>query len=106
MGVPRNFKKAVDAIRAANGVTVNVSDDEILGAMRLLGRTTGVFGEPAGVAALAGVKKAREEEKIPADCSVAYIVTGNGLKDVANGILAAGEPIFVKPAFDELEKLL
>ncbi len=105
VGVPRNFKKAVTAIQESNGLTVEVTDEEILAAMGLLGRTTGVFGEPAGVAALAGVKKAREQEMLPGDCSVAYIVTGNGLKDVANGIKAAGEPIFVKPAFDEFQKV-
>ena len=30
----------------SNGIAVNVSDEEILAAQRLLGRTCGVFGEP------------------------------------------------------------
>jgi threonine synthase len=96
VGVPRNAKKALAALRDSNAVAVNVSDEEILAAMRLLGRSCGVFGEPAGVAALAGVVKARREEMIPASAEVAYIVTGNGLKDVANGIKAAGEPNYVE----------
>ena len=102
VGVPRNPDKALNAIRESNGVVVNVSDDEILAAMRLLGRTQGVFGEPAGVTGTAGVKKALELGLISPDSTVVSIVTGNGLKDVANGIKAAGEPMLVKPDMDAL----
>lgn len=102
VGVPRNPDKALNAIRESNGVAVNVSDDEILAAMRLLGRTQGVFGEPAGVTGTAGVKKALELGLISPDSTVVSIVTGNGLKDVANGIKAAGEPMLVKPDMDAL----
>ena len=102
VGVPRNPDKALLAIRESNGVAVNVSDDEILAAMRLLGRTQGVFGEPAGVTGTAGVKKALELGLISSDATVVSIVTGNGLKDTANGIKAAGTPMKVKPSMDEL----
>ena len=102
VGVPRNPDKALNAIRESNGVAVNVSDEEILAAMRLLGRTQGVFGEPAGVTGTAGVKKALELGLISPDSTVVSIVTGNGLKDVANGIKAAGEPMLVKPDMDAL----
>ena len=44
VGVPRNADKALAAIRESNGIAVNVSDEEILAAQRLLGRTCGVFG--------------------------------------------------------------
>ncbi|MBM6885945.1 threonine synthase [Pseudoflavonifractor phocaeensis] len=102
VGVPRNPDKALNAIRESEGVAVNVSDEEILAAMRLLGRTQGVFGEPAGVTGTAGVKKALELGLIPPDSTVASIVTGNGLKDVANGIKAAGEPMLVRPDMEAL----
>ena len=102
VGVPRNPDKALNAIRESEGVAVNVSDEEILAAMRLLGRTQGVFGEPAGVTGTAGVKKALELGLIPPDSTVVSIVTGNGLKDVANGIKAAGEPMLVRPDMEAL----
>lgn len=102
VGVPRNADKALMAIRESNGVVVNVSDEEILAAMRLLGRTCGVFGEPAGVTGTAGVKKALELGLISPDSTVVSVVTGNGLKDVASGIKAAGEPMLVKPDMDQL----
>ncbi|NCB62031.1 MAG: threonine synthase [Clostridia bacterium] len=102
VGVPRNADKALAAIRESSGVVVNVSDEEILAAMRLLGRTQGVFGEPAGVTGTAGVKKALELGLISPDSTVVSVVTGNGLKDVQNGIKAAGEPMLVKPDMDAL----
>ena len=102
VGVPRNADKALSAIRESGGLTVNVSDAEIMAAQKLLGRTCGVFGEPAGVAATAGVKKLAEQGKLPHDASVVSIVTGNGLKDVANAIAACGEPITIPGSMDRL----
>ena len=95
VGVPRNADKALMAIRESNGLVVNVSDQEIMAAQKLLGRTCGVFGEPAGVTGAAGLKKLCEQGKIPADATVVSVVTGNGLKDVANAIASCGEPISI-----------
>jgi threonine synthase len=100
VGVPRNADKALMAIRESGGLAVNVTDEEILAAQRLLGRTCGVFGEPAGVTGTAALKKACEEGLIPRDATVVSVVTGNGLKDVANAIKSAGEPINIKPDLD------
>ena len=46
VGVPRNADKALMAIRESNGIVVNVTDEEIMAAQKLLGTTCGVFGEP------------------------------------------------------------
>ena len=72
-----------------------------MAAQKLLGKTCGVFGEPAGVTGTAGLKKACEQGLIFNTASVVSIVTGNGLKDVANAIKYAGEPISI-PADMEL----
>jgi threonine synthase len=106
VGVPRNPEKALAAIRESGGTMAAVSDDEILEAMRFLGRTSGIFGEPAGVAGLAGLIKLVQEGRIGPDEKVVSIVTGNGLKDVKNAIAAAGAPIQVKPVMQELEEEL
>ncbi len=104
VGVPRNADKALMAIRESNGLVVNVSDEEIMAAQKLLGRTCGVFGEPAGVTGAAGLKKLCGQGKIPADATVVSVVTGNGLKDVANAINACGEPICLPNDMDLLQK--
>ena len=102
VGVPRNADKALAAIRESDGIAVNVTDEEILAAQRLLGRTCGVFGEPAGVTGTAGLKKLCEAGRIPANARVVSVVTGNGLKDVANAIRSCGEPISIPSHMDRL----
>lgn len=104
VGVPRNADKALMAIRESNGIVVNVSDEEIMAAQKLLGRTCGVFGEPAGVTGTAGIKKLCEQGKLPKDAKIVSVVTGNGLKDVANAIKACGEPISIPSDMDLLLK--
>ena len=104
VGVPRNADKALMAIRESNGLVVNVSDAEIMAAQKLLGKTCGVFGEPAGVTGAAGLKKLCEAGEIPADATVVSVVTGNGLKDVANAIAACGEPISCPNDMEQLLK--
>ena len=102
VGVPRNADKAIAAIRESGGLTVEVTDEEIMAAQKLLGRSCGVFGEPAGVTGTAGLKKLCQQGRIPADAAVVSVVTGNGLKDVANAIKACGEPISVPSDMDRL----
>ena len=102
VGVPRNADKALLAIRESNGLTVNVTDEEIMAAQRLLGTTCGVFGEPAGVTGTAGLKKLCEQGEIPKDATVVSVVTGNGLKDVANAIKFCGEPITIPSDMERL----
>ena len=102
VGVPRNADKALMAIRESNGIVVNVTDEEIMAAQKLLGTTCGVFGEPAGVTGTAGLKKLCEQGIIGANDTVVSVVTGNGLKDVANAIKFCGEPMKLPNDLDAL----
>lgn len=106
VGVPRNAVKAIRAVEASNGVWETVTDEEILDAMRFMGKHSGVFGEPAGCAGMAGLKKLVVNGVIKKNESVVCAVTGNGLKDVKNAIEAAGEPIKVEPTSDGLAEAL
>lgn len=106
VGLPRNGRKAVRAVRTSGGQFVLVTDDQIRDAMRWLGRHTGVFAEPAAGAAVAGLRQAVAEGLIGRYDSVALMVTGNGLKDVKNAIDAAGAPSEVEPSLAALDGLL
>lgn len=106
VGVPRNAIKALRAVEASNGVWETVTDEEILETMRFMGKTSGVFGEPAGCAGMAGLIKLVDKGVIKEDEVVVCAVTGNGLKDVTNAIKAAGEPIKVEPTSEGLKKAL
>jgi len=54
VGVPRAGRWVLKALRATEGAAIAVSDDEILSSIALLGRTTGIFAEPAAAASVAG----------------------------------------------------
>jgi threonine synthase len=104
VGHPRNFSKGMRAVTESGGAFVSVSDEEILGAIPMLARKAGVFGEPAGVAGAAGVKRAVESGIIGRSETVAIIMTGNGLKDIQSAIRAAGNTIAVQPDMEEVRK--
>jgi threonine synthase len=106
VGVPRNWRKAVLAVRESGGSMVNTSDDEILEAMRSIGRFTGIFAEPAAATAVAGVRRAAEEGIIGRRASVLAVVTGNGLKDIRSARTAVGEPFEVGPDGTEVDAIL
>jgi len=74
--VPFNGFSAVEAIKLSRGVGVTVSDDQILEAIKRLGKE-GVFAEPASAAAYAALDEIDYEE----DEKIALIITGSGLKD-------------------------
>jgi len=106
VGAPRNWAKALRAVKKSKGTMVTVSDKEILDAIPELARETGVFAEPAGAAAFAGFKKAVRTNKIEAGARVALVVTGNGLKDIFSAQKSVGKPLEVMPDIEELSAVL
>lgn len=102
VGTPRNWRRAIDQILRSHGDMLAVSDAEILDAMRIAARLGGVFGEPAGVAGLAGLRAAVRDNIIKAHESAVVLITGNGLKDIQSARKAAGEAISIAPTVDAL----
>lgn len=103
---PRDALKALRAVRDTGGEYVVVSDEEILEAMRLLGRTQGVFAEPAGAAGLAGLVRMAREGRLRGDERVVVLVTGNGLKDVASALKAVPPAPSVEPTLEAVRAML
>lgn len=104
--VPRNWRKAVNAVRNSNGEYVTVSDEQIMEVVRLTGRLSGVFAEPAAAAAVAGVAEARRCGLLDARTSVVAMITGNGLKDTAGALRAVGAPNEIPPTIDAVERTI
>jgi threonine synthase len=103
VGHPRNWRKALRAVRASGGALLAVPDEAILDAMRAAGQRAGVFGEPAGVAGLAGVRAAVEHGIVGRRDSVLAVVTGSGLKDARTAMTAAGQPVTLAPSDDAVD---
>ena len=106
VGHPRNWRKALRAVRESKGAFVAVSDEAMLEAMRQAGRLSGVFGEPAGVAGVAGLRQAVEDGVVSRRDTALAIVTGSGLKDVKSAMRAAGKPVTLRPNDAELAAYL
>jgi len=98
--VPRNALQCLRAVRASGGGGVTVSDEAILRAISELARTTGVFAEPAGAAALAGLHVALEQGRLDRDERVVLLVTGTGLKDVPAAARAVERPAPIAPRLE------
>ena len=106
VGIPRNGIKALNALHESGGYMVDVTDEEILSAMKILARKTGVFGEPAGVTSFAGILKMKELGLLKGDEKVVSIVSGSGLKDIKSAMKAAGKPNSVEPDIEDLKRII
>lgn len=80
IGNPSDGNHDLKLARRVNGMMEQVTDAEIIEAIKLLATTEGIFTEPAGGTTLAGLKKLAEAGKIGRDESVVLYITGNGLK--------------------------
>jgi len=109
-GLPRDRIKALAAVTETGGAYLTVTDDEILAAIPALARGCGVFAEPAGAAAYAGLVKAINQGLVASDERIVVINTGNGLKDVASAMKAVDrvgtQPHRVEPNLDDLKRVI
>ena len=106
VGSPRNGIKALRAVRASGGAIVTARDDAILAWIPRLARATGVFAEPTGVAALAGLEAALEQGLVRRGERVLHVATGNGLKDTRGAMRSVGPPTRIPPDLDAVRRTL
>jgi threonine synthase len=105
--LPRDGVRAVRAAKETDGTYVNVSDDEILNAIVELGKV-GVFAEPAGAAAYAGLIKGAGSGVVGSEDPILVLNTGSGLKDIRAAMSAASSiavPI-IKPTLRAVKRVL
>jgi threonine synthase len=72
--------RALEAVRESGGTAIGVEDSEIIEAMTLLAKE-GLFIEPSGAVAIAGLRRLVASGRADADESVVCVVTGSGFKD-------------------------
>jgi threonine synthase len=80
IGNPADGYYAHRVMRDSGGWAEDVSDEEIVSAMKLLAETEGIFTETAGGVTVGVAKKLIEQGRIPRDESIVLCITGNGLK--------------------------
>jgi threonine synthase len=85
---------ALEAVYDSEGRVVAVEDEAIWAAQRELAAVEGIYAEPAGATALAGLRAEAGSGRIAAAERVVCLVTGHGFKDAgAVEIAAAGNPL-------------
>jgi threonine synthase len=103
--LPRDGVRAVRAARETGGTYVTVTDNEILQAVAELGRV-GIFAEPAGAAAYAGLVRAQADGVIKGDDPILVLNTGSGLKDIKAAMRAGGQAPVIEPTLKALKAIL
>jgi threonine synthase len=106
IGNPANWRKTVRAIRDSGGTCSTVSDEEILQAQSLMAEREGIFAEPAGAAALAGLIKDVESGTVDKSSRIVCVSTGHGLKDPDIAVLRSEKPVQVEASIEALRKVV
>jgi len=103
--LPRDGVRAVRAARETGGTYILVSDAEILQAIAALG-PQGVFAEPAGATAYAGLVKALGQGIFNPGDPALVLNTGSGLKDVRAAMQAVKPAPVIEPTLEAVKRLL
>jgi threonine synthase len=103
--LPRDGVRAVRAAKETSGTYITVSDEEIIKAIAELGKM-GVFSEPAGATAYAGLVKAAGLGVVGSDDPILVLNTGSGLKDVRAAMQAVQPAPIIEPTLEAVKKIL
>jgi len=80
IGNPADGPYVLDTVRRTGGAVTDVSDAEVVDAIRLLARTEGIFAETAGGVTLACTRKLIESGQLDPNADTVLLITGDGLK--------------------------
>ena len=89
------------ALQGSNGIAVQAPDSEILAAQDALARE-GVFAEPAGAAALAGLRVLARRGDLPPGARVVLVSTSGGLKHLEPVVSRYSAPGEIAPTLSAL----
>lgn len=106
IGNPADGFYATNVMKETGGGAEDVTDEEIVEAIKLLGRTEGIFAETAGGVTLGVFMKLLSQGKIPKDESICLAITGNGLKTQEAVADHIGEPMHINAKIEEFEALV
>lgn len=103
--LPRDGVRAVRAATQTGGAYVTVTDQQILAAIAELGGV-GIFAEPAGATAYAGLLQALYTGLVKPENPVLVLNTGSGLKDTRAAMQAVPPAPIIEPSLVALKKHL
>jgi threonine synthase len=101
---PWDGDAALKYLKMADGKAVAVEDKEIEKYLVLLGKSEGIFAEPSGVAALAGLETLINDGTIDRKDRIVVPITGTGFKDLATPDRLTQKVHLIRPDLDELQR--
>ncbi len=106
IGNPADGYYATHVVKESGGTGEDVSDIEIIDAIKLLAKTEGIFAETAGGVTLASAMKLINDGHIDKEDITVLSITGNGLKTKEAIIGHTGEPYHIDPNMKSFEEVL
>jgi threonine synthase len=106
IGNPADGYYATRVIKDSGGFGADVSDEEIISAIKLMARTEGIFAETAGGVTLASAMKLIESGHIDREAVTVLSITGNGLKTKEAIEGHTVEPHHIDPNMKSFEETL
>ena len=106
IGDPADGVEALQVVRGSGGRLEAVGDGEVVDAIGLLARTTGILGETAAGVTVATVARLARQGAFQRGERVVALVTGHGLKTREVLDAQLGATVTVRPNIDALEAAL
>jgi threonine synthase len=104
IGNPADGPYALDSVRRTGGAITDVTDEEVVEGIRLLGRTEGIFGETAGGVTVATLRKLLAAGELDPDAETVILNTGDGLKTLDAVEPVVGPSVTVRPSLAEFRR--
>ena len=106
IGNPADGFYAIKIAQETDGIIESVTDEEIIGGIKLLAENEGIFTETAGGVTVAVLKKLATQGVLKKGASVVAYITGNGLKTQEAIAPAVGAPSLIQPNLASFQQTL
>ncbi|MDQ1009992.1 threonine synthase [Streptomyces sp. V4I23] len=104
IGNPADGPYVLDICRRTGGAVEDVTDEQIVDAIKLLARTEGIFTETAGGTTLGVAKKLIEAGAIDPSLTTVVVNTGDGLKTLDAVAPTTGMTAVIRPNLDSFRE--
>ncbi|GGT37403.1 threonine synthase [Streptomyces purpureus] len=104
IGNPADGPYVLDICRRTGGAVEDVTDEQIVDAIKLLARTEGIFTETAGGTTLGVAKKLIESGAIDPSLTTVVVNTGDGLKTLDAVAPTTGMTAVIRPNLDSFRE--
>jgi len=104
IGNPADGPYVLDVVRRTGGAVEDVTDAQIVAAIRLLARTEGIFAETAGGVTVGVLRELLAKGALDPDAETVVINSGDGLKTL-DAVAGAGLTATIKPSLSAFRAL-